>query len=79
MSSNYHVIVFMNNRELKLQCDPADTIMAIKLCIEQTWGWPVDQQRLIYCGKVLNNDKVLCDYNIQSSGRIQMVFGLRGS
>lgn len=55
------------------------TIKDLKQKIENQSGTPVAQQRLIFAGRHLEDDKPLSEYNIQKESTLHLVLRLRGN
>ena len=60
-------------KDLTLKVDPSDTIDTIKCKIQGCVGIPMDQQVLVFGGKLLHeDDKTLSDYNITRESGLQL-------
>ncbi|GLB34273.1 ubiquitin-related domain-containing protein [Lyophyllum atratum] len=68
----------LTGKEIELDIDVDDKIARIKEKVEEQAGVPPPQQRLIYLGKQMQDDKTAKELNVTAGAVLHLVLALRG-
>ncbi|GMT12910.1 hypothetical protein PFISCL1PPCAC_4207, partial [Pristionchus fissidentatus] len=68
----------LTGKEIELDIDATDKVERMKEKVEEKEGIPPQQQRLIFAGKQMNDDKTALDYKVTGGSVLHLVLALRG-
>jgi ubiquitin-like protein Nedd8 len=68
----------LTGKEIEVDIEPSDSIARIKERVEEKEGIPPVQQRLIFGGKQMADDKAAREYGVEGGSVLHLVLALRG-
>lgn len=68
----------LTGKEIDLDINPEDRIIAIKKKVEEKEGIPPEQQRLIFGGKQMPDEQTAESFKIEAGSVLHLVLALRG-
>jgi len=71
-------VLSLNGRTRTFRVYSSMKVSTLKALIEQVGGIRPDQQRLLYGGKQLEDERILADYKIEKEATIHLILRLRG-
>ena len=79
VSTQYIIVKTLTGKSIEIYCWLTDTINVLKSRIFDKEGIPIEQQRIIYKGKMLEDGKTLNDYNAQFGCVFHLVTRLKSA
>ena len=68
----------LTGKTITADVDPNDTIELLKIIIRFKEGIPLFQQRFVFAGRQLEDNRTFRDYNIQKESTVHLILRLRG-
>jgi uncharacterized ubiquitin-like protein YukD len=68
----------LTGKDIAVEIGLGETVAKLKQLITDKEGLPAEQQRIIWAGKQLEDEKKLSDYSITDGSTVMLVLRLRG-
>eukprot|EP01043_Picozoa_sp_COSAG02_P008654 COSAG02_NODE_281_length_25776_cov_37.797998_12_plen_1099_part_00 len=77
VAKKMHIFLkILTDKTITLEIEGSDSVHALKVKVQSHEGIPIEQQRLIFAGKILEDDRSVNEYNIQRESTMHMVLRL---
>ena len=71
-------VTTLSGRSVTMEVDAKDSIANVKAKVHDKEGVPPEDQRLLYCGRQLEDEYTIDDYQIENNSTLHLVMRLRG-
>ena len=71
-------VITLTGHTIELNTDLDDTIYRVKEYVEEKEGIPQSQQRLVFGGRLLSDERTLQSYDVTGGSTVHLVLALRG-
>ena len=68
----------LNGKTLTIDVAPSDSVESLKKVLSSQIGVHRDEQRLVFAGKQLEDQRTLSDYNIQKDSTVYLILRMKG-
>ncbi|KAI0458075.1 hypothetical protein F5B21DRAFT_38742 [Xylaria acuta] len=62
----------------RIQSSPSETVKGFREALHDAGGYPPNEQRLLFNGKELEDERILSDYGIENNSVVHVIMRLRG-
>ena len=74
MSGNNQIFIeTLTGKKFSLDVKPSETIKNIKAKIQDREGIPAEKQKLVFAGRILEDNTTLADYNIEMESIVYLI------